>query len=146
MASAILKINAFDYVKDNLMLRINWNGKYDTDSGLIRKAILLNLRTLYPINTLKIKSVYILIFSVLGLAVILQAINLINKRNNWINYLLCIIGIIPYIRFSFLLNHSYNHYFFTFRAQLPTIIALLSIILINIKTLKMKNGDKNEKN
>ncbi len=145
LASAILKINAFDYVKDNLMLRINWNGKYDIDSGLIRKAILLNLRTLYPINTLKIKSVYILIFSILGLAVTLQSINLINKKNNWINYLLCIIGIIPYIRFSFLLNHSYNHYFFTFRAQLPTIIALLSIILINIKTLKMKNGDKNEK-
>lgn len=145
LASLILKINAVDYVKDNLMLRINWNGNRKIDNELIKNTLLQNIRVLRPINTLKIKSVYIIIFTIMGIAITLQGVNHLDKRNNWINYLLLIIGIIPYIRYCFLVNHSYNHYFFTFRAQLATIIALLSIIIINIKTLKIKNGDKNGK-
>lgn len=37
------------------------------------------------------------------------------------------IGLIPYIRFLLLSNHAYMHYFFTYRAQLVTIMALLYI-------------------
>lgn len=145
LASLILKINAVDYVKDNLMLRINWNGNRKIDNEVIKNTLLQNIRVLRPINSLKIKSVYITIFTIIGIAITLQGVNHLDKKNNWINYLLLIIGIIPYIRYCFLVNHSYNHYFFTFRAQLATIIALLSIIIINIKTLKIKNGDKNGK-
>lgn len=39
--------------------------------------------------------------------------------------LCCILGAVPYLRYSVLENHSYMHYFFTYRAQLVTVVALL---------------------
>lgn len=145
LSSIILKINALDYVKDNLMMRINWNGKNKINYEVIKNAILLNLRVLYPLNRLKIMHVYIVLSVLVGFATLLQIINIIDGKNNWINYILALIGIIPYIRFGVLINHSYNHYFFTFRAQLTSIIALICIIIINIKTLKIQKGEKNER-
>ena len=42
--------------------------------------------------------------------------------------LLCILlGLVPYLRYTVLENHAYLHYFFTYRAQLVTITALLFI-------------------
>lgn len=42
--------------------------------------------------------------------------------------LLCLLlGMVPYLRYIVLENHSYNHYFFTYRAQLVTVIALLYV-------------------
>lgn len=36
-----------------------------------------------------------------------------------------LLGIVPYVRYLILQNHSYIHYFFTYRAQLVTVVALL---------------------
>lgn len=42
--------------------------------------------------------------------------------------LLCLLpGMVPYLRYAVLENHAYMHYFFTYRAQLVTITALLFI-------------------
>ena len=42
--------------------------------------------------------------------------------------LLCLLlGMVPYLRYIVLENHSYIHYFFTYRAQLITVIALLYV-------------------
>ncbi len=38
------------------------------------------------------------------------------------------IGLIPYIRYIVLMNHSYIHFFFTYRAQAATVLALAFII------------------
>ncbi len=37
-------------------------------------------------------------------------------------------GIVPLVRFLVLMNHSYRHYFFTYRAQLSTLFALVLIL------------------
>jgi hypothetical protein len=42
----------------------------------------------------------------------------------WFTKLLLLIGLLPYMRYSVLNNHSYLHYLFTYRAQLVTVMAL----------------------
>ena len=42
--------------------------------------------------------------------------------------LLFIIGIVPYVRYLVLSNHSYLHHFFTYRAQMTSVVALVMII------------------
>ncbi len=49
----------------------------------------------------------------------------INKRNI---YIYLILAIIPYIRYIVLHNHSYVHSFFTYRAQMATIMAVVLIV------------------
>jgi len=39
-----------------------------------------------------------------------------------------VIALVPFARFLLLMNHSYRHYFFTYRAQLSTLLALVLIL------------------
>ncbi len=52
------------------------------------------------------------------------------------------IGLLPYIRYLVLHNHSYIHYFFTFRAQIATIMALT---LAFAEIIDMKRFTKNRR-
>lgn len=42
--------------------------------------------------------------------------------------LLAVTALIPYVRYLVLHNHSYIHFFFTYRAQVATIMAIVLII------------------
>ncbi len=64
--------------------------------------------------------------------------------------LLCVVALIPFLRFLVLSNHAYIHYFFTYRALLVTVMVLIYLIyettfLSNIKgkNRRRKNGKKN---
>ena len=49
-----------------------------------------------------------------------------DKRFSWKMIALCLIlSMVPYLRYAALGNHAYLHYFFTYRAQLVTVTALL---------------------
>ena len=62
-------------------------------------------------------------------------------KENLINVLpYLIISIIPYIWYSLIKEHSYEHAFFTYREQILTIISI-PIIYLKYKEL---NGVKNE--
>lgn len=41
---------------------------------------------------------------------------------------LAVVALIPYVRFLLLSNHSYIHYFFTYRAQMVTVLIILYLI------------------
>jgi len=56
-----------------------------------------------------------------------------KKKNKEIALILLIIGVLPYIRFAVLNNHSYLHEFFTYRAQCVSVMALLSMIWFNVE-------------
>lgn len=47
--------------------------------------------------------------------------------------LLLLVGLIPYLRLLCLSNHSYIHYFFTYRAQMATVLCILTILICSIK-------------
>ena len=49
-------------------------------------------------------------------------------------------GLMVLLRFGFLANHSYLHSFFTYRALVSTILAVLSALAINLRPVKKGRG------
>lgn len=65
-----------------------------------------------------------------------------------ITMLMLLIGLVPYIRYLVLNNHSYLHEFFTYRAQAVSILALLSILWYNTDKsliIRKRNGGSKRK-
>lgn len=157
LASIILDMNAFDYVKEAAMFRIGWNIKDKPNLDIYLTALNNNIRKIYLFKNIPISVM------ILGIIALISTLKLVNRiiikkkekmKNDFcIKFLLLIVAIIPYIRFCVLANHSTNHSFFTYRAQLPSLIAIIFIVIysldknirekIKIKLPKRKN--KNER-
>ena len=144
LASIILKVNALDYVKDNALLRLNIsNGALGRIK--IKNILLQNISKVWPLRLLKNKNkTWIVLFASLIVSLLISSILklIIYLKQKGLNYekdsikmriLLLLIATIPYVRYIVMGNHSYYHSFFTYRAQLPTIIAIIFIIIYTIK-------------
>ena len=95
-----------------------------------------------PFDLGSIPSVVILILIVF-LVFVLKCMNMIYlKTPSHHFYIYLIMGVIPYLRFFILAHHSWAHYFFTYRAQVVTILALFFIVMefIGVKPLQYKEG------
>ncbi len=55
---------------------------------------------------------------------------------------LMVAGLIPYVRFLLLSNHSYIHYFFTYRAQMITVLVILYILYDTTVISERKGAQK----
>jgi hypothetical protein len=54
-----------------------------------------------------------------------------------------LLGVLPYLRYLALSNHSYMHYFFTYRAQMVTVLAAFYLTWeYGLKNLKKQNPGK----
>lgn len=146
IASLVLGINAMEYVKDNLLLRINGLQGMPNHKILYEYVISENFYTLYPINILKKKTVTTVMYVVLG--ILLLVFDWKNIKKKWFALLTFLISLAPYVRYLILANHSYRHSFFTFRSQIITIIGLGIVIIecLNYKLLLKKVKLKNIKN
>ncbi len=141
LASVILNINAFEYVKDNAMLRINWNSERTLTFDMYIQTLLKNIKNIYPLNKVtKIKSLMAIFALIIEISIVLRFISIAvlkkekreKSKEGYIKFTLLLIAIIPYIRYLVLLNHSYCHSFFTYRAQLPSLIAIFFIIIYSV--------------
>lgn len=162
LASLILKTNALEYVKDNAMNRINWNSEIRITFRTYVEGFMKNITKIYPLNKVlsnkRIIAAFALIAEIVILLKIISIAVLKNKKEKtskegYIKFALLLIALIPYLRYSVLLNHSYCHSFFTFRAQLPSLIAISFIIIYSIDkkirqniVLKLNKIVKREKN
>ena len=146
IASLVLGINAMDYVKENLILRINGLQGLPTYEILYKNVISNNLRNLDIINIVKNESTKKAICLVL-LGTLLLVFDWKNIKKKWFALLVFLISLVPYARYLFLANHSYRHSLFTYRAQIITIIGLGIVIVecLNYKLLNKVNikGIKN---
>jgi len=128
IASFVLNINAFEYVTENALLRINGIQGIESRKEMYIGALYRNFHTLFPLNAIKrISNVWK--FVGMFLVILVASIDWKNIRKKWFSFLMLIIGIVPYIRYLILANHSYRHSFFTFREQIITIIALCFIVI-----------------
>ena len=89
-------------------------------------AIWNNIKCLFPFE-------YGITGAFIGIAMVLFVIYTgyvyHRKKIDWKCILLyALIGLIPYIRYVVLQNHSYLHNFFTYRAQLATVLAIVLIL------------------
>ena len=137
ISSLILHINALDYVKDNLMLRIKDKRFPLKYRYLVKLALKINIEPVFPLKLLENNITKAIIISIILFTVVFMK----KDKKEWIKSLTVIgIGLIPYIRYIALAQHSYRHYFFTFRAQLVTIIAIITGISILIDKSKFKKN------
>jgi len=97
-------------------------------------ALLRNLRCLFPFSLFKDPAGSVI--SVVVLICIGMVYFLIKKQKNMpsIVPVLWLIGSIPYIRYAFLSNHAFIHYFFTYRAQFVSVFCLCLIFYLGTDT------------
>ena len=127
LAAIILRENVMPYITGHLAERIG--GTEHVSLGLgeyLIGAIIRNIRCLLPFNygIIGILTGFLIILVYLYIAYVYRGENINRKRIG----LYLIIAAVPYIRYMVLHNHSYLHYFFTYRAQLGTVIALVLIL------------------
>lgn len=84
-----------------------------------------NMGSLFPFRDNMSMSTAIFLFF-LAVCLLLAVIYLFRGKNfSGKMLILCLLlGLVPYLRYLVLQNHSYMHYFFTYRAQLVTAVAL----------------------
>lgn len=124
MASAVLKENVMPYVSGHIEERL---GTMEGNQlSYIPGSIVRNLSCLFPFE-------YGIGGIMAGLALIFFAVYIgyVYHKKNICRKAVCFyvaVGMVPYIRYIVLLNHSYLHCFFTYRAQMATIIAIIFLL------------------
>ena len=125
LASLILKENVMPYITEHVSERLGGNIGLSLPGYLIG-ALWRNLSCLFPFGYGPagiVAGFGLLIFAIYRLYV--------YKVSGWDrNYIiaLAVVAVIPFIRFLVLHNHSYLHYFFTHRALMGTVAAIVLII------------------
>ncbi len=130
LASVILGVDVMPYVKEHVAERLDGKvvGYYLTGNFYL-DILLRNLQRLFPYEYGLSGAVLVMAFA-LAAFVLPAALGKLSLRReiSGSNILLyAVIGLIPYVRFLVLRNHSYIHYCFTYRAQAATIIAICFI-------------------
>ncbi|MCR5108908.1 MAG: hypothetical protein K6B28_12185 [Lachnospiraceae bacterium] len=127
LCSLIMKENAFPYVMGHVGERLGGNiglgiGEYITG------AIVNNVGCLFPLGygSLGVVIFIIMILAALYIAYVYRR----GKSDMNLVLLMALIGLIPYIRYVVLHNHSYIHAFFTYRAQMATVMAIVLIVVL----------------
>ena len=139
LASLVLNINAMDYVKENLMLRINGVPRESTHGVLFKTALNRNIFNIPVLAYVKIKyykwQVKLAVWGTVLLVLIF--INWKEIKNKKYIVPMLLISMAPYARYFVLAQHSRNHVMFTFRSQIITLTIILYIIIdcLNYKLL-----------
>ncbi|MBP0964103.1 MAG: hypothetical protein J5999_02305 [Oscillospiraceae bacterium] len=83
-----------------------------------------------------------IILGLLLTALVFGGIYLLFRRrraNKPVTLICLILGLLPYLRYMVLNNHSYLHEFFTYRAQAASVLALCGIVWFNLRFSEQKN-------
>ena len=130
IAAAVFRINTLPYVQHRVLVHLGAYDEHSLGVGLLG-AVLRNLYPLFPFGYGAVAapvSLVLIVFLVF-LPVYRGKVRL-KKSINWsMIRLYGLLGLIVYVRFLVLWQHSWKHYFFTYRAQVATILALCFIIL-----------------
>lgn len=119
IASIILGENVMPYITGHISQRL---GVGESSDGTIPGAIMRNVRSLFPTCFGMIG----ILASIFLITILLCAWWIYRKEKIRTGYCLlyAALGALPYIRFMVMCDHSYRHYFFAYRAQVATILAL----------------------
>lgn len=136
IASVVLQTNAFQLALHQANTRISGEASNISPLQQSINALTRNIICLFPFNYLKENTFFIFTIT---LGIILILYYLFKKRNTIaLSTILGLIALIPYIRFLVISNHSYLHYFFTYRAQLASVFAFELLIIHGIDTTLLK--------
>ncbi len=136
LASAVLHENVMPYIQEHIAERLNDTGEMSLIPYLLQ-ALWRNLKCLFPF-AYEFPGVlaFIIIALVLPFVIMENARKSIDKK---MLRMYALIALVPYIRYLILHNHSYIHFFFTYRAQAATILALF---LMAAEIIEWKREEK----
>lgn len=151
IASIVLKRNVMTNVMESVSQRTV--GKVQ-ETPLLKQlinALIYNIRGLFPFNLTQNTTGTVILF--LAVLFVLFAVWFLyrKKKLEEVSKVFFIIALIPYLRYLVMSNHSYAHYWFTFRAQISSIMAVLLAVTVNIdkdllkKEVKLKLLGRNPK-
>ncbi len=125
MAALVLKENVWPYISEHIGERLGG------DIGIspwqyITGAVFRNIKCLFPLEygVIGILVAIVLLLTVAYFGYVYRKKNI--RKNRVLIYAAA--GIVPYIRYIILHNHSYLHCFFTYRAQMATILVIVLIL------------------
>ena len=140
-ASVVLGENVLPYVSGHIEERLGG----DIGIGLwryITGAVIGNISCLFPLE-------YGVAGKIAGAALLLVVAYtgyVYHKKQICREQILlyALVGLVPYVRYMVLHNHSYLHFFFTYRAQLATVLAVVLILeeLTDWRWLERANAGK----
>ena len=143
MASIVLGRNVMPYVKENLEERINGEigiGFWDYLQGALDR----NVKTLMPwgLGAGGVFAALVIVFACLYMCYVYKKKTV--RKNVILIY--AALAVIPFVRFLVLHNHSYLHFFFTFRVLGAVILALVLIMgeIVDFDALRRKGRKKNK--
>ena len=143
LASLVLKENAIPYVSEHISERLGLEAGGSIISMLV-SVLPRNIACLFPLGYgyAGLMAGIVLILAVCYIAFVYR------RKDTDKRYiaLFAVLGLLPYLRYLVFLNHSYLHFFFTYRAQLATIIALVLILDETVdKELLLRKKQKRSK-
>ena len=125
MAALVLKENVWPYISEHIGERLGG------DIGIspwqyITGAVFRNIKCLFPLEygVIGILVAIVLLLTAAYFGYVYRKKNI--RKNRVLIYAAA--GIVPYIRYIILHNHSYLHCFFTYRAQMATILVIVLIL------------------
>ena len=129
ISAIVLDINVMELVLPKVLIRFNINDVGIPTRDFYTLGLYNNIHALYPLNIIKrISTVnYCIIAAIVPTLLI---IDWKKVKKSKFAILLILIAITPYVRYLVIINHSFRHYFFTYRTQMITIIALLMLIIL----------------
>lgn len=124
LCSIVMKENAMPYVTEHVAERLGGDAGVGTADFIIG-AVTRNIGCLFPLGYGAIGAIG---FIALILFALYRGFVYRQDRPDWgFIVLAVVIALVPWLRYLVLHNHSYIHYFFTFRAQAATIMAVVLV-------------------
>ena len=140
ISSFVIKQNSLIFVSEHINERLYGSANMPLPEYLWQ-TIILNFKKLFFFDYgLTGAIVFFLIVTVGAVMVFTNAIEAKKQININQIFIYATLGMIPYVRFLVLHNHSYYHSFFTYRAQMATVMAL---IFIGAELFKRTSAGKN---
>ena len=130
ISAIVFDQDVIQYIQDNVLLHL---GTTDDIPAIrqIYEGLLRNIAPLFPFGYgMAGAAVFLVMLFIFVLIPVYRGQISLKKKVNWERILLyLLLGLIVYVRFIVLRHHVWRHYFFTYRAQAATILALCFIIL-----------------
>ncbi len=126
IASLILRENVLPYVTSHVEERLSgYIGV--TPFGMLTGAVVRNLSCFFPVSY----GVLGMIAGIIVAVFILYVFYVYRKKTDKKEALglILVTGLLPFVRYLVLRNHSYMHYFFTYRALAAFMLALFILVL-----------------
>ena len=112
--------------------------------GGVFTALLRNISALYPFRTVgDITGIYITAGIIIIAVVLMKTFKVIKPKNGFA-VTMAVLAAVPYLRFAVLNAHSADHCFFTYRAQIVSVMALAAVFWHAVSSVNVKKTKKSK--